>query len=358
MSGLITRRSLVALVPAASLRAAVEQTASPEIRKYTDPVTEFPVVRLTSPAHSAWLPAYNQTAVARHSSVLLYVSDRSGSRQAWRMDHSGESRRLTDAEALDRTSVTLTSDQRSFCFVDGRSIGVHPLAAGRGRVVYRVPDSHDPAGAFSISRDASLCTLAEKSGARHRLRLIRLAGNTAQTLFESDDDIHDVIQRPGGGQLLYRSANALWIATLDGGAGRKVITGNGDIGPAYWSRDGRTILYLSLAEAQPGAIREVEPDSGRDILVARTSRFVSFSPNQDDSVFIGASASKVSPYLLLLLRSARRELTLCEHRASTPNLVNPVFSSDSQQVFFVSDREGRPAIYSMRLDRLLEKTDE
>src|SRR5947209_11095655 len=121
MSRSATRRSFLALMPTASFAATIEQIGSSEIRRYADAITEFPVVRLTSPAHSAWLPAYNQTAVARHSSVLLYVSDRSGSRQAWRMDRSGESRRLTDAEALDRTSVTLIADQRSFCFVDGRS---------------------------------------------------------------------------------------------------------------------------------------------------------------------------------------------------------------------------------------------
>src|SRR5581483_8479014 len=154
---LLTRRSLVTLIPAA-LPAAVEQSISSEMRRYTDPVTEFPVLRLTSPAYSGWHPAYNQSATIRRGNTLLYISDRSGSAQAWRMDtHNGESRRLTDAQALDRESVTLTPDQRSVCFVDGRSVGIHPLNGGRERVFYRVPDTHEAAGGFSVAHDGAFC---------------------------------------------------------------------------------------------------------------------------------------------------------------------------------------------------------
>jgi oligogalacturonide lyase len=186
--------------------------------------------------------------------------------------------------------------------------------------------------------------------------LIRFAGNTAQTFFESEQQIEDVAPRPGTAQLMYRSGGALWVATPDGGPGAKLGTAAGEIGPAYWSRDGKAVLYLHLES--PGTIRQLDPEMGKDTLLASTSRFVAFSPNVDDSVFVGVSGSKVSPCVLLLLRSVRRELTLCEHRSSHPETANPVFSADSQQVFFVSDREGRPAIYSMRLERLLEKTEE
>jgi oligogalacturonide lyase len=84
---------------------------------------------------------------------------------------------------------------------------------------------------------------------------------------------------------------------------------------------------------------------------------VSFGANADSSVFVGASGSKASPYLLLLVRSVRRELTLCEHRASDPRLVSPQFSPNSQRVFFQSDRHGKMAIYSMRVEKLVEETE-
>jgi len=357
MSSKLTRRSFVALLPAVSL-ARAEPGASTEIRRYLDPSTEFPVVRLTDPAHAAYLPSPGQSGVARRGNTLLYASDRSGSLQAWRMDYrNGQSRRLTDAEALDRTSLTLTADQKSFCFVDGRNVAIRPLEGGRARVIYRVPDTHEAEGGFSISADGSFCTLTEKAGNVRRLRLIRLAGNTAQTLFETDAAIETVLPRPDGQQLLYRSAGVLWSAPIAGGPGTKLATA-GDLGPAYWVRNGTGILYLSLADQQPGAIRQLNPDTGHDELVSTTTRFASFSPNLDDTVFAGASGSKVSPYLFLSLRSVRRELTLCEHHARDPRLCDPFFSPDSQHVFFVSDGEGKPAIYAMNLERLLEKTDE
>jgi len=74
-------------------------------------------------------------------------------------------------------------------------------------------------------------------------------------------------------------------------------------------------------------------------------------------MFIGASGSRASLYVLLLMRVTHRELTLCEHRASATVDVAPVFSYDSQQIFFHSDRHGKTAIYQMRVDRLVEKTD-
>jgi len=74
-------------------------------------------------------------------------------------------------------------------------------------------------------------------------------------------------------------------------------------------------------------------------------------------VIAGASGSKASPYVLLLIRSAKRELTLAEHRASDPRAVAPQFSPNSQFLIFSSDRHGKPAIYWMPVDKLVTETD-
>ena len=75
-------------------------------------------------------------------------------------------------------------------------------------------------------------------------------------------------------------------------------------------------------------------------------------------MFVGASGSKASPYVLLLVRAVQRELTLCEHRASDPAIVSPIFSPNSQNVFFSSDQHGKPAIYRIAVDKLVEATEE
>jgi oligogalacturonide lyase len=38
--------------------------------------------------------------------------------------------------------------------------------------------------------------------------------------------------------------------------------------------------------------------------------------------------------------------------------VAPIFSPSSQRVFFQSDRHGKPAIYSMSVEKLVEQTGE
>ena len=48
---------------------------------------------------------------------------------------------------------------------------------------------------------------------------------------------------------------------------------------------------------------------------------------------------------------------MAEHKASSAEAVAPLFSPDSQRIYFQSDRHGKPAIYSMHVEKLVEKTD-
>ena len=56
------------------------------------------------------------------------------------------------------------------------------------------------------------------------------------------------------------------------------------------------------------------------------------------------------------VRAAHSERTLCEHKASNPEWVAPVFSPDSQRIYFQSDRHGKPALYEVRVGRFVEET--
>src|SRR5260370_35301659 len=122
---LFSRRRLLSVLPFADLANSAERGGAvpSEIRRFSDPTTEFPVYRLTSATHSSFLPALYNSAISRRTQFLLYTNDRDGTPQAFRMDlKSGESRRLTDAKALNASSCTLLPDDRSFCCLDGRSV--------------------------------------------------------------------------------------------------------------------------------------------------------------------------------------------------------------------------------------------
>ena len=92
--------------------------------------------------------------------------------------------------------------------------------------------------------------------------------------------------------------------------------------------------------------------------------------NVDGSAFIGASRRPSGPNIYVLFPSLDREITLCEHGASGRAypvagsaamdyecaLPETAFSGDSRWVYFVSDRDGKPALYQMDVEDLVEAT--
>ena len=330
-------------------------------QRYSDPSTEFNVYRLTDPAHSSWLPAYYGRGLSRHGKFLLYSNDCTGSLQAYHMDlQTGEARQLTEAERLDGSSPTLLPDERSFCYWDGPGLNHMNLTHLRERQIYEVPEGWERCPGSSVSEGGAFALIGESRESASRLRLIGLQKGVARTITAAPWILSHPQARPRRAQVLYRQADqALWLVNSDGSQNRKLPLADGRIGPARWSPDGRTVLYLSFPNdpSQLHAIRECTPDQNTDALVAKTSQFAHFGCNSNTSVFVGASQNRAAPYILILLRLTRRELALCEHHASDPAMVAPIFSADSQQIFFESDRDGKPAIYRVHVDKLVERTD-
>jgi len=360
----ISRRSLLVSGLAAARLMAVgsKGNAFPsDWRRYPDPSTELEVLRLTDPEHTSTLPAYYNRAIVRNSSVLLYTSDRTGSPQAFRMDlKSGGTRQLTEVENLDPASLTLTPDNRSFCYSAGRALYVTNLSTLHERELYQIPDGWERSPGMSVGPDGTHITFAERQGEASRLRMVSLVQGAGRTVVEAPFVMADPIARPMRAQILYRQGeDALWLVNADGQQNHKLKVAEGHTGAANWAPDGKTVLYLNFPEdpKQLNTIREQTPDTNTDKLVAKTSQFVQFGSNRDTTVFVGASRNVASPHILILLRVTHRELTLCEHKASHPETVAPMFSPDSQRVYFQSDRHGKPAIYCMQVQKFVEKTE-
>jgi oligogalacturonide lyase len=330
------------------------------VKRYADPATDFDVYRLTDPSYSSTLPAAYNRAIAHNNASMLFCCDRNGSPQAFRLDlKSGETRELTTVEDLDGNSLTLTPDNRSFCFFAGRSLFLTALG-GRPRELYKIPEGWERTAGLSVGPDGTHATFAERQGAGSRLRMVPLAQAAARTVVESPFAISHPIARPMRAQILFRQGDeALWLVNSDGTQKHPLKLAAGRVGPADWAPDGKTVLYLNFPEdsKQLTAIRECNPDAASDNLVAKTSQFAHFGFNRDTSVFVGASRSAASPTILLLLRITQRELTLCEHKASHPETTAPRFSPDAQRIYFQSDRDGKPALYCMHVERLVERID-
>ena len=299
-------------------------------------------------------------SISHNGSFLLYSSDRSGSMQAWRMDlKTGESRLLTEAASLDSSSLALSGDERSFCYWDGGVLNRCTLASAHSVPLYHLPGTAERGQGFSLSSDGMYAAFAIQTGSDSRLQLIDLVHRTVTPIGTARPDIADPQIRPRRAQILYRRAGTLRLVDFTGQNDRpmKTVEG-GEIGPVRWSPNGRSLFYLHFpGEHQLNTIRELTPDGNNDKLIAKTSQFVQFGINGDGSVFVGASRNTGSPYVLLLLKVTQRELTLCEHHSSDPAAVSPVFSPDSQRIFFLSDRDGKPAIYRIKVEKFVEETE-
>lgn len=363
----LTRRVFLSILPAARLASGAEKYPNipSEIKRYPDPATELSVLRLTEPTHTSLLPAYYGRALSRRGNFLLYSSDRSGAFHVYRMDlKTGQSRQITALDGLVPASVTLAGDERSAFLMAGRSVYQVTLLNLREREVYSIAEGFQPGNGFSVSEDGLYATFIEKRSGNFRLRLLNIARGSASTVVESSEEISDPVIRPKRAGILYRSGSQtagreIHVINFDGAQNQRLRVAPGGLGPALWNQDGRAIDYLNLPEdrRQLNNIREYTPDANEDRIVAGTTQFVHFGRNADASVFVGASGSKASPYVLLLVRAVKRELTLCEHKASDPRQVAPVFSPNSQRIFFQTDRHGKWAIYSMAVEKLVEETE-
>jgi oligogalacturonide lyase len=340
--------------------AAVGRLAAPEWKRYADPATELEVVRLTDPAFSSGMTAPHLRQFTRRAESVLYWSERyssdsPGARQAFFLDlKRGESRQLTQAAALDPVSLSLSPDERSFVYFDGRSLYESPLANARPREIHQVPENAERGG-LTVGSDGAVLFTERQNG---RSRIVSVLRQQSRSIADTEGEIEELMARPRHAEILYRTGGQFWLVNGDGSAKRLLKTEPGQTGSALWIPSGRTFVYLHIPDDQKELItlRENAPDDGTDRLLAKTSQFISASPNADASVFTGASRSRATAYVLILLRVARRELTLCEHRASDPAMVKPVFTPDSQNVLFVSDRHGKSALYQVRVGRFVEET--
>lgn len=356
----LSRRWFLASLPAACLGQTVGKgrILPSAFKRYADPATENSVIRLTDPAHSSILGS-GLHSVSRHG-FLICASDASGRYEAYRIDlKSGQQKQLTEAAELDPYSLTLTPDDRGIVYIDGSTLMTASLSTLRAREVYKVSQGFEHGRGIGVAEDGLFTALIERKESHYRLQLVNMAKGTAETLSEGDEEISGLIPRPKRASVLYRRGGGLWLANYDGKQNYRLRLAEGGVGPALWSPEGRSIYYLSYPEDphKLHALREFVPDSNEDSAVANTSQFVAIGRNADASVFVGASGSKASPYVLLLVRAVKRELTLCEHRASDPGMVAPVFAPNSQHVYFGSDRHGKAAIYSIAVEKLVEETE-
>jgi len=362
----VTRRSLLAVGPALfgsfslagsspSTRSSPKKTkplpATGEFVRFVDPTTESVVVRLTDPSHTSLLPKPTNHFISVKERFLVFSSDRAGRPAPYRLDlRTGIAAVIDHFDTFVPSSLCLDPSGRSVYLLDGMTLKEVSFGAKRSRIV------EEGVSAFGVGGSEKSITFV-KNGE------LRMPGTAAQPL--AKDVAAWCLVRPGDSGCLFQRGSCdadgeLWYAPMDVRQ-KPLLIARGPLAGPVWSPDGSSVLFLRNTPSASGVllseIHELSPEGGPERKVSSTSQFAAFAPNGDGSVFVGASRSKAQPTIILLLRSLQRELTLCEHRASHPAAVAPVFSPDSRRVYFESDHQGKTALYSVNVEQLVEPTN-
>lgn len=366
MSNGFTRRAWLAALPSLAAAQKTIQTAKPlrapgEFVAFNDPTTEARVVRLTHPASTSMLPAPANRFISVRNRFLICSSDRAGSMAPFRLDlHIGMAHQLAETGALIPESLCLDEKEHSLYLIDGNALREVGLQNRKPRTIAEEVSAFAPAagGRFLVVR---------------KRRLEFLDGGT----LAEDVAPFCLMRRDGGACVFLRQTSAqdreIWYAPMAAGSARPVLLAKGAVSDPFWSPGGKSVMFLREMDGPAGRLSEIHevniegavisqarttaPNAyALEPCIAPTSNFAAFAPNGDASVFVGASRSRAQPTIILLVRSVRRELTLCEHRSSDPRSVSPVFSPDSRRVYFQSDREGKRALYSVNVELLVEPT--
>lgn len=360
----VSRRSLF-LLPALLLgnvrrgEAAILGQISPQKKEFIDPTTEFQVTRWTEESATARLPGELERAISRNNQQLLYASNRSGLWQPFLLNlPKGDSVQLAAANELSPDSLALLKDDKEFLYLDGATLVRAQIRRNRARDLYRAEDGWIPNGALRVSPDDRNVALLETRGAASRVMFVDLAAGKPRQVLESSQGLLQLLDfHPRYGLLLLDTRGT---PVFHGGASSPAIPPfpPGEVLHARFSGSANQLIYLlhTTAPSERTQLMEFDVATKTHQLIANTSKFAVFSPNADSSVFVGASASLAQPLLLLLLRVTRREFSLMEHSASEPSVVRPIFTHDSQTIFFQSDRLGNNCIFSVSVKGLVEQT--
>lgn len=352
----------MALAPAVSV-AQPPRAAAPASTgrvRFLDRATEFAITRLTSPDQESRLPLSPGRGISRRGGAALAITGSEPQRSLIWLDlASGAGKPLAEPSGFDPVTAAVTSDDRWVIAVDGARL----VAIQRQNLRQTVLGSIDPGkplcSPIAPSPDRVTLFFAQSSGGGAEIRSIRLGQESNRLHYELAEPAIELIPNPRRALLAWSTrSGGVWIGGLDSSKPRKLDTPDGAVLQFHWAADGQSILYLlePADRTKLVEIREQQVDSRADAQVAKTSQFASFSPNADATAFVGASRSKASPHILLLLRKTMREFTLCEHGDNDPSSCRPVFTQDSQSVLFTSSMHGRPAIYMAGVEKLIEKT--
>lgn len=394
--GLWSRRDALAaslLLSGSTLEGAQGSRFEQEPVELTDQLTGRALERLTDLNVLFHFPHYHHRFLSQGNRSLILGGEADGTRQIHYYDlRRNRTTQLTEGEGTFPYSATMDGDEKELYYLQGVGLGRKSLN-GRGQhQLFRCPTGWRFTGHMSISESARTAAIVEireddyrenpeeQVAARPqcRIRVVDLASGKDRIAVNQKAWLTHPQFRPGRREMLYQQKSPgggaeIYWSSLDEKNARPLRPADGSrVERAYWALGGGEARFVHFPdETLRGAtIRSVTPETGDERQIARCSAFGWLQENADGSVYVGASRRPSGPNIYVLFPGLDREITLCEHSASgkpypmagtnaldySCAVPETAFSHDSQWVYFVTDREGLPAVYRMKVDDLVEST--
>lgn len=348
-----SRRQFLAsslLLPAVA--SAQRNSYDSESKEFLDPVTEVVIQRMTSEANNSFLLPPAHRSISRRSDQVLIANDREGVLRLYFLDLKSGTQRLVSPEPLlNPSAACLLPDDRSALFLT-HSRQLRSTSA-RFKSVDLPSGSELLEGPIALF-DGTAAVLLTKSASSHHIMLWNAAGLTP--LLTHEGVLASLRVAPRQKTLLFRRDAQLCSLALPATKPALLPLDAASMAGLQWDWQGSAFLFAHTEPPNRVSIEEYDFATRKPRWSARTSQYSEFMPNRDSSVFVGASKSKASPLVLIMLRVTKRELAIAEHRSSGP--VYPMFTPNSQYVLYQTDRLGKSCVFGVKVNKLVEETAE
>jgi oligogalacturonide lyase len=325
-----------------------------ELKLYLDPITEVPIQLLTPPGlNSRMLPVVARSITRKSDQILIAVEKSNGWQLQWLNLKNGDQKVALDSALLTPESAALLADDRSIIAATTQG----KLVSSSARIKSADLTMELLEGPLPCFDNNSALCIGKSEGQFHLLRwnfadgqINRMHSSQTTLAHLSTSAKSDSVAVAQGNEILTGSASGGALKTLSNSAPNQTSS---RILQLLWHSTDTSLLAL-----QTGVENRTQLFNFRDgqIWSARTSQYSEFGSNRDGSVLVGASGSKASPLILLMLRLTKRELPIAEHKSSVPS--RPQFTPNSQRVIYQTDRLGKSVIFAVEVDRLVEETQE
>ena len=360
----------------------------------TDELTGRTLERLTDLNVLFHFPHYHHRFVGANNRSLILGGEADGTRQIHYYDlRRNRATQLTGGEGTFPYSATMDEDEKELFYLQGEGLNRTSLNGRGHHQIFRCPRGWRFTGHMSVSESARTAAVVEireedyrddpaaqvAAKPQCRIRVVDLTSGKDRIAVAQKAWLTHPQFRPGRRELLYGQETGaelgmeLYWSSIDEKNAKPLRADDGGrVERAYWALGGGEARFVHFPdETLRGAtIRSVVPETGAERRIARCSAFGWLQENADGSAYVGASRRPSGPNVYVLFPNLDREITLCEHGATRKPypiadsdaldygcaVPETAFSHDSQWIYFVSDREGQPAVYRMKVEDLVEST--